>query len=172
MANFILVLRTAFFLACLAVAADPAAALTPVTLPPPPATAGLSVHGPEGERAYTVAEIEALPLYRVVTTSPWEVGELTFEGVLLRDFLKLAGLAEAPAITIRAADGYTQMLPREEWADVPALLATRQDGRPLTRRTQGPIRLIYPLKDMPELDTEIRKPRWVWLIESIEAAKP
>lgn len=172
MANFILVVRAAFVIACLAVPAGPAAALTPVTLPPAPATEALSVLGPEGERTYTLAELEALPLYRVTTTSPWEAGELTFEGVLLRDFLKLVGLADAPAITVRAADGYTQVLPREDWADFPTLLATRQDGRLLTRRTQGPTRIVYPLKDAPALDTELRKPRWVWLIRSIEAANP
>lgn len=172
MVNISSVFRSVFFLVWLAATGGAAAALTPVTLPPPPATPALTVIGPQGERTYTLAEVEALPLYRIVTTSPWEMGELTLEGVLLRDFLKLAGLYDAPAVTIRAADGYAQMLPRSDWARVPAFLATRQDGRPLTRRTQGPTRLVYPIKDMPALDTEIRKPRWVWLIQSIEAAKP
>ncbi|MBO6636868.1 MAG: molybdopterin-dependent oxidoreductase [Roseitalea sp.] len=122
-----------------------------------------------GQRySLTVSEIEMLGLQQVVTTSPWEQGELTFQGVLFRDLLKLAGLDDAEAVLVRAVDNYTQTIPREDWQSGPLLLATRQDGIPLTRRTQGPTRIVYPLKDQPAYDTALRKPRWVWMLASIE----
>ena len=118
-----------------------------------------------------VSEIEALGLREVLTRSPWEAGEFRFEGALLREVLRLAGIEKAESVTVRAEDGYTQTIPREDWEKWPLLLATRQDGEALTRRTQGPTRIVYPLNDYPELDTPDYKPRWIWTITSIEPAK-
>jgi len=62
-------------------------------------------------------------------------------------------------------------IPREDWEKWPVILATRQDGEPLERRTQGPARVVYPIDDHPELNAADYKPRWVWTIKKIEAAK-
>jgi hypothetical protein len=133
------------------------------------AEVALTVLSPSGERQLSVAEIESLGLRRVTTRSPWEAGTLTFEGVLLRDLLRHLGLERADSLTVTASDDYTQVIPNEDWANWPLLVATRQDGKPLTRRTQGPTRLVYPLSDHPELDSPVHKPRWVWAISSMEA---
>ena len=119
-------------------------------------------------RTLSLGEIEALGLYRIETTSPWESGRLVFDGVLLRDVLRHVGLAEEPAVLLRAIDGYTQMIPREDWQRWPALIATRHAGKPLGRRDKGPTRLVYPLLDHPQLDTSEHKSRWIWLIDTIE----
>ena len=119
-------------------------------------------------RTLSLAEIEALGLYRVETTTPWENSFAVFEGALLRDVLRHVGLAEEPAIILRAIDGYTQVIPREDWQSWPTLIATRSYGKPLSRRNKGPTRLVYPLLDHPELDTLEHKARWIWLIDALE----
>ncbi|OWK18584.1 hypothetical protein AJ88_07050 [Mesorhizobium amorphae CCBAU 01583] len=81
--------------------------------------------------------------------------------------LKLIGLDGEGSVVLRAQDDYVQTIPKEDWTEGPLLLATRQDGQLLTRRTQGPTRLIYPLEDHPAFDTPVRKPRWIWLIKTI-----
>lgn len=159
---------TAMAVAVCAVPGSVSAIETAVVETEPLPDAAVSVIRTNGTMTVSVAELEAIGLKRVTTSSPWEKGQLVFEGILFRDFLKKVGLEDADAVLVRAKDNYTQSIPREDWTDGPLLLVTRQDGKPLTLRTQGPFRLVYPLLDHPEYDTEIHKRRWVWAITSIE----
>ncbi|RUV23416.1 MULTISPECIES: molybdopterin-dependent oxidoreductase [unclassified Mesorhizobium] len=161
--------RGLVMLAVLAIGILPAPALEPADFPEPPNTVAFNVQKNGKSIPVTLRQLEKLGLYRVTTTSPYEKGQLTFEGVLFRDVLKLVGLEGEDSVALRAVDEYVQIVPREDWTEGPLLLATRQDGKLLTRRTQGPTRLIYPLKDYPAFDTPIRKPRWVWLIKTLES---
>jgi hypothetical protein len=162
------IMLIASFISLDAVAVRAESATTPAALEGEQLVA-LTILSSSERRDITVSEIEALGLRQVTTRSPWEAGELKFEGVLLRDVLRLAGMENAEAVTVRAEDGYRQTIPREDWEKWPLILATRQDGQALTKRTQGPTRIVYPLNDYPELDTPDYKPRWIWTITSIEA---
>lgn len=142
--------------------------LEPVRLPAASAVVAFEVVEQGGQRPLTVPELEALGLYRVTTRSPWEKGELTFEGVLFSDVAEYLGFADAKAIRVRALDGYVQDIPREDWIARPLLLATRQDGQPLVRRTQGPTRLVYPLGEYQDYQPLVQDARWVWLITTLE----
>lgn len=153
----------------MALCALPALALESVSFDEPPDTAAFDVQTNAKSIPITLRQLEKLGVYRVITPSPYEKGELTFEGVLFRDVLKLVGLDGEESVTLRAADDYVQIIPREDWTAGPLLLATRQDGKLLTRRTQGPTRLVYPLNDHPAFATPVHKPRWIWLIKTIEA---
>lgn len=159
---------TAVAVAVYAVPGSVSAIETAVVDTAPLPGAAVTVIGANGSMTVSVAELEAIGLKRVTTHSPWEKGELVFEGILFSDFLKKVGLDDAEAVLVRAKDNYTQTIPRKDWTDGPLLLATRQNGKPLTLRTQGPVRLVYPLLDYPEYDTEIHKRRWVWAITSVE----
>lgn len=142
--------------------------LEPVSLPSTEAVVAFVVTSNGVDSPVTVPELEALGLYRVTTESPWEVGDLTFEGVLFSDVVAYLGLGDATALRIRALDDYAQEVPRDDWVDKPLILATRQDGEPLTRRTQGPSRLVYPLSEYPGYEPTVQDDRWVWLIRRIE----
>ncbi|TGQ62642.1 MAG: hypothetical protein E5V49_00790 [Mesorhizobium sp.] len=155
----------------LAAGSVPTWALESVTYPEPPDTVAFEVQKDGKSVPVTLRQLEKLGLYRVTTPSPFEEGQLTFEGVLFRDVLKLLGLNNQGSVTLRAVDDYVQVIPQEDWTEGPLLLATRQDGKLLTRRTQGPSRLVYPLNDYPAYDTPIRKPRWIWLIKAMESGK-
>lgn len=161
--------RCLIILAVLAFGSLPALALEPASFPEPPDSLAFNVQKDGKSIPITLRQLEKLGLYRVTTPSPFEKGQLTFEGVLFRDVLKLVGLEDKDSVTLRAVDEYVQIIPHEDWTEGPLLLATRQDGKLLTRRTQGPTRLVYPINDYPAFDTPIRKPRWVWLIETIES---
>jgi hypothetical protein len=145
-----------------------ASALEPVQLPAAEAVAAFELVNQGEQRLVTVPELEALGLHRVTTQSPWEEGLLTFEGVLFSDVVAYLGFEDAKAIRIRALDGYVQDVPREDWLGKPLLLATRQDGEPLVRRTQGPTRLVYPLSEYPDYQPVVQDARWVWLIKALE----
>lgn len=142
----------------------------PVSLPAATAKqAVLTVQGAGVTKRYSVAELEALGTYRVTTTTFWPDDDGSYEGPLLRDVLKHAGLATATSVRVRAHDGFSQVLPREDWERWPVLLATRRDGKPMTPRQKGPLRIIYPRDMAPELADTLYRLRWVWLVESIEA---
>ncbi len=124
----------------------------------------------EGQvQSVSLAEIEGLGVYRTKTTSPWEAGEFIFEGPLLADVVAYIGLGDAAAIRVRAIDGFTVEIPREDWLSGPAMLATRRDGALLTRRDQGPVRMVYPRLAHPAFADPVYQSRWIWLIASIEA---
>lgn len=176
MRNAVLPTRAEVALSAIAAAAivllsTTAGALEPATLPKADDTVAFVVITDTRESPVTVRELEALGLYRVTTTSPWEEGNLTFEGVLFSNVVEHLGLGEANAVRLRALDSYTQVIPRQDWVDKPLILATRQDGKQLTRRTQGPTRIIYPLPEYPAYNAALHDGRWVWLIDSVEPAE-
>lgn len=145
----------------------------PVSLTPLDATQEvLRVAGEQGDKSYSLSRIEALGLYRVNTTTFWPEDDGTYEGVLLADLLADAGLSEASAIRILALDGFSQVMPREDWERWPVLLATRRDGRPMGVRDKGPLRIIYPRDADPRLSDSVYRLRWVWLIDTIEQVEP
>lgn len=137
-----------------------------------PATSGraFTVVHRDGKFDIDLADLSRLPRYKLLTNSPWEEGVQEFEGVLFRDVLNLLRLSDAKAVIIHAVDNYSQRIPRKDWVDYPTLLALRANGAFLTRRNQGPTRLVYPVLEHPELDNPVHKNRWVWLIETVERA--
>lgn len=153
-----------------ALAAPPGTLPEPVELPAPPdGPPVLSIVGPDGERTYTRAQIEAFGLYRVRTQTFWPGDDGVYEGVPLARLLADAGLATASAVRVRGIDEFSQVVPREDWARWPLLLATRRDGRLLDVDSKGPLRLIYPRDSDPELAGPGYRLRWVWMIARIES---
>lgn len=135
-----------------------------------PARPVLTLAGPKGTRSLSVDDLERLPLYRVRTSTFWPDDDGTYEGPLLRDVVALVGLDQASHLRVRAVDGFSQRLPREDWTRWPVLLATRRDSRPMGTREKGPLRVIYPRDMDPQLHDATYRLRWVWLVNRIEAA--
>lgn len=147
----------------------PGAVPAPVSLPAlPTGPVVLSVSGAGGERHYSLAELEALGLWEVATSTFWPGDEGVYQGALLSAVLADAGYAAAKALRVTALDGFSQELPRADWTDWPLLLATRRDARPIGRRDKGPLRLIYPRDMDGALHDTLYRLRWVWLVRRIE----
>jgi len=159
-------------LLALAVARQPQA-LVRLAAPPGIPAAGHAFQIVENGHARDVPleEIEALGLCRLTTSSPWENGTFTFDGVPFAALVRHFGWDGHEGVQIRAIDGYTRIIPRHEWERDFAILATRDNGRPLDRRQKGPTRIVYPLIEHPELDTFDRKTMWVWMIERMEPVR-
>lgn len=130
----------------------------------------LTVRGPRAEHKFSLAQLEALGTHRVRTRTFWPDDDGSYEGVLLSSLLKQAGIEGAAAIRIRARDGFSQVMPRQDWEKWPILLATRRDGQPIPTRNKGPLRIIYPRDMSPELADTLYRLRWVWLVDRIEPA--
>ena len=141
-----------------------------VTLTISKATAPLlTLHGASGKVQLSLAELESLGMHEVRTTTFWPEDDGSYAGPLLRDVLQRAGLDKADEIRVRAKDGFSQVIPRQDWERWPVLLATRHDGQLMRPRNKGPLRIIYPRDMSPELADSVYRLRWVWLVDSIEA---
>lgn len=132
----------------------------------------LQVGAPGQERAFTLAQIEAIGLHRVTTSTYWPADDGTYEGPLLRDLLAAAGLANAAQVRVTALDGFTQAIPREDWTRWPVMVATRKNGAALGVRDKGPLRIVYPRDMDPALRDAQYRLRWVWMIKGIAPATP
>ena len=121
-----------------------------------------------GEAAvFDLAMLDALAGRETTAETPWFDQEHTFKGSLLSAVLDAAG-AHGTALRVRAINGYEAVIPMEDVAAYPIILATRIDGKKLSVRDKGPIFVIYPFDRDPELYNEIYYTRSVWQVEAME----
>jgi hypothetical protein len=158
----------AFVLLAAATAALPAAA----QLAPAPEKAILRVVGNIAQKnagdaaAFDLAMLEKAGVSTVVTSTPWTEGKPTFEGILMRDLLKLVG-AKGETVTAIALNDYKVTIPVSDFESYPVLLAYKMNGELLKVREKGPLWIIYPRDDYKELDNKPTQGKWVWQIQEI-----
>lgn len=115
----------------------------------------------------TVADLEKMPQARLVTTTPFLEGKTTFDGVLLRDLLKAAGLS-APKLVMTALNDYSIEIPLSDATDYDVIVAYKVDGQYMRVRDKGPFWLIYPLDQHPELQNEATATKMIWQMKAID----
>jgi hypothetical protein len=118
-------------------------------------------------RVFDRDDLEALGLYELRTTTAWTNGVVTFEGVRLCDVLDAAG-AEGEVIEAHALNDYVVEIPADDCRKYPVLIAMRQNGRVLRVRDRGPLWIVYPRDEFPELVSDIVNTRWVWQLDRLE----
>lgn len=148
--------------------AAPAPAAPPSEAAPRAGEPVLRIVTAAGTHHLGLADLEAVGLREIRTRTFWPADDGAYQGPLLADVLKRVGLEKAPAIRVTALDGFSQIIPREDWTRWPLMLATRRDGRTLSTRDKGPLRLIYPRDLDPALEDSLYRLRWVWLVHAIE----
>lgn len=127
----------------------------------------LTIKTPTGDKPYTIPMLESIGLKRLKTSTFWTEDDGVYEGVLLVDLLKHAKIEKSASIKIIALDEYMTAIPKEDWETWPILLATRRNGTPLTVRTKGPTRIIYPKDIGGALSRNEMRTKWIWTINTI-----
>ena len=142
-------------------------------LPRPEGQTLLSISGQidntnaEGAAHFDLAMIDALPLRETVTTTPWYEGPQRFSGPLLSDLMAAIG-ASGSALRIIAINDYAATMPWTDIESVPVILAVRHNGETMSVRDKGPLFVIYPFDEYPELHDEVYFSRSVWQVAAIE----
>lgn len=142
-------------------------------LPPPHTAPILTMTGTiaytnaAGGAAFDAEMLAALPRQTIVTTTPWYDGPRSFEGPLLRDVLALVG-ASGRTLKIEALNDYATDVPFADALAYNVVIADRIDGKPIPVRERGPLFIIYPFDQIPQLKTEQYYQRSVWQVKSIE----
>jgi hypothetical protein len=141
-------------------------------LPPPAGEVVLRVTGAithanvDGAAEFDLPLLESLGIERLRTWTPWTEGEPLFDGVLARTLMQAVG-AHGTQVQARARNDYLAVIPLEDFARWPVLLATHMDSQRLRLRDKGPIWIIYPWSDDPELNNRLIRQRSVWQLASL-----
>lgn len=120
---------------------------------------------PDGA-AYHRDALLALGLEKLETETPFTKGLQQFEGVRLSVVLDAVG-ARGSILTATALDGYSIDMPFEDAARYNVFLALKWNGEVMKVRNKGPIWIVYPISQFPDVNTEVYSARSVWQLKSI-----
>lgn len=130
-------------------------------------TGSIGVTNGEGAALFDRAMLEAMPQHTIRTHTPWHDGQVTFAGPLGRDVLDSVG-AQGEMLRVMALNDYSASIPVDDFNQYDVILAMTLDGVPLRVRDQGPLFVIYPFDDQPELLNEKIMSRSVWQVAHID----
>jgi hypothetical protein len=122
-------------------------------------------NSPEGA-LFDRAMLEALGTEKLRTSSPWTEGVVEFEGVPARTVMRAVGAA-GKRVLASALNDYEIDIPLQDFEDYPVLFALKMNGQDLTVPDRGPIWIVYPRDDYPELRNESVNARWVWQLSGL-----
>lgn len=110
--------------------------------------------------------LESFGVARLRTATPWSEGEVEFTGVEGKRLMEALD-ADGERLRVRALNDYQAEIPISDLHSYQVLFALHQEGRPLSVRERGPIWIIYPWSQHPELDTRTHRQRSVWQLTEI-----
>lgn len=112
--------------------------------------------------------IESLQLVQFEIFDLFERKNVTFEGVLLQDLIKLWQIdPEATSLEMVALNDYQINLPLASLEEVPMLFALKQDGQYMQPDYRGPAMLIVPHFGNSSTFEHPRPYYWIWQISTI-----
>ena len=121
-----------------------------------------------GARAtFDMAMLERLPQHSFVAKTPWYAQPRKFTGPLLRDVLAAAG-AQGQTLRAIALNDYVVEIPAEDAARYDVVVARLLDDKPMLVRDKGPLFIVYPFDDKPELRNALYFSRSAWQLKTIE----
>lgn len=103
----------------------------------------------------------------VETISTWTGTDIvSYQGVSLEDVLNAHNL-QGKIIEISAENGYVSKIPRDMIQEFQPIIAFEADGKPLDFASRGPLSLIWPRSEYPELLGETIDGMWTWYVNEI-----
>jgi hypothetical protein len=119
-----------------------------------------------GRADFDIPNLEHLGLSRLTTWTPWTEGEIEFEGVLGRRLMEAVGALGTEVHAI-ALNGYEHTIPLGDFQSYDVLLAFRMNGAAMRVRDKGPIWIIYPWSNHPELDDFTTREKSIWQLTAL-----
>ncbi|MBT3144613.1 molybdopterin-dependent oxidoreductase [Neptunomonas phycophila] len=115
---------------------------------------------------FDMAMLQELPSQHITTYTSWTNGTPVFKGVLLTDLLDKVK-AQGQKIRVTALNMYSADIDVKTLEQFPIILAYAMDGEAMSIRDKGPLWVIYPVKEFPELDQPKHVSSMVWQVNSI-----
>lgn len=114
-----------------------------------------------------MAALESLPVTEFTTTTPWQDQPLHFTGVRVSTLLEAIGTDSTSFVAV-GLDDYRFTVSDLDFDKYPVIIAYRQNGEPISVRNLGPLRIVIPMSEYPELQTPINESRSVWQLVALE----
>lgn len=101
------------------------------------------------------------------TSTPWTDGVQTFEGVLARTLFERLE-ATGDTVVATALNDYKVEVPITDFLNYDVILATTMNGQQMQVSDKGPVWIVYPRDQVPELQNRKLHDRWVWQLKSLQ----
>ncbi|MCB6184483.1 molybdopterin-dependent oxidoreductase [Leeia sp. TBRC 13508] len=111
--------------------------------------------------------LKKIGMKKVQTSTTWTKGKPTFEGPLARDILKLVGATGAKVNAI-AINDYKVEIPTADFTKYDVIIAATMDGKAMSRRDKGPLWVIYPRDQHPELVSPEADSKFLWQLKALD----
>lgn len=121
----------------------------------------------DGEVAFDLAMIQALPQHEIVTGNPWVDKPHKYVGPKLSDVMKAVG-GSGKTITLTALNSFQIRINWDKVKQYDPILAWQDDGMTMRVRDKGPLWFILPLDQYPELKRSEFTDMMIWQLSSID----
>lgn len=116
---------------------------------------------------FDLADLEAMGMTEVQTTTIWTDGVLTFVGVSL-DVLVDRFEVESGTILASAINDYVVQIPVSDAVPNGPIIAYRVNGKEMSVRDKGPLWIVYPYDSNANYRTEVIYSRSIWQLDRLE----
>jgi hypothetical protein len=146
-------------------------------LPAPSGKVLLKVNGEiehtnaEGAAVFDLSMLSSLGVEPLRTVTAWTEGEQLFEGVPLRRVLDVVG-ARGTRLRAVALNDYESTLALDDPAAAHAFLAFKHNGDLMRVRDKGPLWIVFPWSEHPELASDRIRTWAVWQLTRLEVLSP
>lgn len=120
----------------------------------------------DGLARFDRSMLESLGVTRLSTKTYWTEGVGQFDGILARTLIAAVG-ARGETVKATALNEYSLDIPTSDFLGFDVLLALKLNGTYLRTRDKGPVWVVYPLDQNPELDTDQMRNRWIWQLSKL-----
>lgn len=122
---------------------------------------------PQFQRQYTLADLQALPTISRRSVLPEDAQVHDWQGVRLSTLLDGIERHGARRLRIEALNDYSALIPLSDLDTFDPILAYWRDGEAIAIAERGPLFIIYPMVEHPELCTQLYFNRTVWQVNRI-----
>ena len=103
--------------------------------------------------AFDIAMLESLPTETIRTKTEWTTGVTEFTGVRVDVLLNHLG-ASSQHLFLQALDEYSVEVVDGQFDSFPIIIAYKLNGEYMSVRELGPLWVMFPFDDHPELNSE------------------
>ena len=129
---------------------------------------GYDASGTESVIEYSIEDLKALDQTGFDTINDFVEVPTRFSGPLLRDIVAPLTLSEDASLTLTALNDYQIEIPLTDATNFDVIVALEKNGGPMRIRENGPLWVIYPLLDHPNLQTAVYNSRMIWQLVDIQ----
>ena len=98
--------------------------------------------------------------------------EYEFTGVTLASLMEIAGVTECSNILVKSADGWSaEVAPEDAKAYDIMITDDYVGGKDIPADAGGPIKMVFPATEHPELNDKYDTWAWQWYVSEVEFVK-